>query len=229
MAVSTTHPPRPITLAPRNHSAAAAHQERQRLARELHDAVTQTLFSASLIAEVLPRVWEIDQALARSRLADLRELNRGALAEMRTLLLELRPAALTESALPDLLRQLTEAVRGRSRLHIALEVEGAPPAAGLSPDTQIALYRIAQEALNNVVKHADATNVIVTLAFGAAGVLLSVADDGQGFTIGHDGHPDSFGLSIMRERAFKIGAEFQIESSPGAGTRVTVVAPHVEL
>lgn len=207
---------------------AATHEERQRLARELHDAVTQTLFSASLIAEVLPRVWEKDQALARSRLADLYQLNRGALAEMRTLLLELRPAAITESALPDLLRQLTEAVRGRSQLQVSLRVEGAPPAAGLPPDTQIALYRIAQEALNNVVKHADATKVIVALAFGAAGVLLSVADDGDGFIIDHDGHPDSFGLSIMRERALKIGAELQIESAPGAGTRVTVVAPHAE-
>ncbi|MDX1686785.1 MAG: GAF domain-containing protein [Candidatus Promineifilaceae bacterium] len=208
---------------------AAAHEERQRLARELHDAVTQTLFSASLIAEVLPRVWEKDQALARSRLEDLRELNRGALAEMRTLLLELRPAALAESALSDLLRQLTEAVRGRARLQVALEVEGAPPAGGLPPDVQIALYRIAQEALNNVVKHAEAASVTVTIAFGAAGVLLSVSDDGQGFALGHDdGHSDAFGLAIMRERAVNVGADLQIESAPAAGTRVTVVAPIAE-
>lgn len=210
---------------------AAAHEERQRLARELHDAVTQTLFSASLIAEVLPRVWEKDQALARSRLQDLRELNRGALAEMRTLLLELRPAALTESALPVLLRQLTEAVRGRSRLQVALEVEGAPPAGGLPPDVQIALYRIAQEALNNVVKHAEAVHVTVNVAFGAAGVLLSVVDDGKGFAInteGGAGRSGSFGHSIMRERAARIGAEIQIESAPGAGTRITVVVPLAE-
>lgn len=207
---------------------AAAHEERQRLARELHDAVTQTLFSASLIAEVLPRVWEKDQALAWRRLQELRELSRGALAEMRTLLLELRPAALTESALPDLLRQLTEAARGRSRLQIELEVEGAPPAEGLPAEVQIALYRIAQEALNNIVKHAEASCVEVNLAFGATGVMLAVSDDGKGFDMSRGdgaGRGDSFGLAIMGERATRIGAELQLESAPGAGTRVTVVVP----
>lgn len=207
---------------------AAAHEERQRLARELHDSVTQTLFSASLIADVLPRLWQKDPALARVRLAELAELNRGALAEMRTLLLELRPAALAEAALPDLLRQLVQAVGGRSRLQIAVEVEGAAPDDGLPPEVQVALYRITQEALNNVVKHAEARRANVSLAFGATGVLLGVTDDGQGFEPGVDGdagHPDSFGLSIMRERAAQVGAELQIESAPGAGTRVTVVAP----
>ncbi|HSM56589.1 MAG TPA: GAF domain-containing protein [Candidatus Sulfomarinibacteraceae bacterium] len=207
---------------------AAAHEERQRLARELHDAVTQTLFSATLIADVLPRVWEKDPALGRARLVELSELSRAALAEMRMLLLELRPAALAEGALPDLLRQLVAAVRGRSRLQIALEVDGAPPEEGLPPDVQIALYRITQETLNNVVKHAEAQRVSVTLAFGEAGVLLDVADDGVGFDPGADGiagHGNSFGLSIMRERAAQIGADLEIESAPGAGTRVTVVAP----
>ncbi|MFW5941381.1 MAG: GAF domain-containing protein [Chloroflexota bacterium] len=207
---------------------AAAHEERQRLARELHDSVTQTLFSATLIADVLPRVWEKDPALGQARLEELCELNRGALAEMRALLLELRPAALAEGALPDLLRQLVEAVRGRSRLQIALEVDGAPPEDGLPADVQIALYRITQEALNNVVKHAEAHAVSVTLAFGETGVLLDVADDGSGFDPTVDAiarHGDSFGLSIMRERAAEIGADLDIESAPGAGTRVTVVAP----
>src|SRR5690606_28732001 len=114
---------------------AAAAEERTRLARELHDAVTQTLFSASLIAEVLPRIWERDPAQGRARLEELRELARGALAEMRTLLLELRPAALTESSLCDLLRQLTEAVVGRSRLKVHLEIEGE---GALPPDVQVA-------------------------------------------------------------------------------------------
>ncbi|MBE2223505.1 MAG: GAF domain-containing protein, partial [Anaerolineae bacterium] len=109
--------------------------ERNRLARDLHDAVTQTLFSASLIADVLPRIWERDHDQGRQRLEELRELTRGALAEMRTLLLELRPATLTESSLADLLRQLTQAIGGRSRLPIALSIEGERP---LPPEIQIA-------------------------------------------------------------------------------------------
>ncbi|MDT8305133.1 MAG: GAF domain-containing protein [Anaerolineae bacterium] len=203
---------------------AATQEERQRLARELHDAVTQTLFSASLIAEVLPELWEKDEALARQRLADLHALNRGALAEMRTLLLELRPVALVESNLPELLQQLAAALRGRCQFEVALAVEGTPPAGGLPPEVQVAMYRIAQEALNNIAKHAAASRVEIQLAFGAAGVLLEIADDGRGFDAGA-GRPDSFGLAIMHERAAKIGAELQIESAPGAGTRLSVLVP----
>ena len=98
--------------------------ERSRLARELHDAVTQTLFSASLIAEVLPRLWERDPAEGLRRTAELRQLTRGALAEMRTLLLELRPATLTEVELRDLLRQLCEALTGRARIPVNLQCGG---------------------------------------------------------------------------------------------------------
>lgn len=200
---------------------AAAQEERQRLARELHDAVTQTLFSASLIAEVLPELWERNEPLARQRLADLHALNRGALAEMRTLLLELRPAALVESSLPDLLGQLAAALRSRCQLQVEMSVEGTPPAS-LPPEVQIALYRIAQEALNNIARHANASRVDIHLAFGAAGVLLEIADDGCGFDVGA-GRPDSFGLTIMRERARQIGAELQIDSQPGSGTRISVI------
>jgi nitrate/nitrite-specific signal transduction histidine kinase len=202
--------------------AAAAQEERQRLARELHDAVTQTLFSASLIAEVLPELWAKNEPLARQRLADLHALNRGALAEMRTLLLELRPAALVESSLPDLLGQLAAALRGRCQLQVDLAVDGTPPPTGLVPEVQIALYRIAQEALNNIARHANASRVEIQLAFGAAGVLLEIADDGCGFDTGA-GRPDSFGLAIMRERARQIGVEVQIDSQPGSGTRISVI------
>ncbi len=124
----------------------AAVEERQRLARELHDAVSQTLFSASLSAEVLPRLWERNQDEGRRCLDELHRLTRGALAEMRALLLELRPAALTEVGLGDLLHQLAEAITNRARLPVKLAVDRPCP---LPPDVQVALYRIAQEALNN--------------------------------------------------------------------------------
>ena len=130
----------------------AALRERGRLARDLHDAVTQTLFSASLIAEVLPALWKTDQAEGQQMLCELRGLTRGALAEMRTLLLELRPSALVEANLGDLLRQLAESVSGRAGIPVTVVVDGCPPS-DLPDEVHIAFYRIAQEALNNVMKH----------------------------------------------------------------------------
>ena len=125
--------------------------ERGRIARDLHDAVTQTLFSASLIAEVLPIMWQENQEAGHQRLAELRDLTRGALAEMRTLLLELLPARLIEIDLADLLHQLAEA--SRTRIPVAVQVEGD---AKIPDQVKVAFYRITQEALNNIAKHAQA-------------------------------------------------------------------------
>jgi signal transduction histidine kinase len=210
-------------------------QERNRLARELHDAVTQTLFSASLIAEALPALWERDREMGRERLAMLRQMSRGALAEMRTLLLELRPAAVVETSLEELLRQLGEAVTGRAGVQVAVEVEGS---CELPADLHVALYRIAQEALNNVVKHAKASQVAVSLRCTACvpssssregegpgvKVELVIRDDGRGFAP-DDVSPEHMGLGIMRERAEAVGAQLRIVSQAGQGTQVTVVWP----
>jgi PAS domain S-box-containing protein len=195
--------------------------ERSRLARDLHDAVTQTLFSTSLIADVLPRLWERDRNEARRYLDELRQLTRGALAEMRALLLELRPATLAEVGLGELLRQLTEAITGRARVPITLTVEGQ---CRLPPDVQIAFYRIAQEALNNMARHANANQALVYLHGRADEIELRISDDGQGFD------PSSvalehLGLGIMHERAEAIGAALRIESQPGCGTQITVTWP----
>jgi signal transduction histidine kinase len=197
---------------------AATVAERERLARDLHDAVTQTLFSAGLIAEALPRVWERSPERAREGLEELRQLTRGALAEMRTLLLELRPAALTEKPLGELLGHLTQAMTSRTRVSVTLTVKGD---SSLSPDVQIALYRIAQEALNNVTKHASAAEASVDLHCQPGRVALSIQDDGRGFDPA-DALPDQLGLSIMRERAESIGATLGIRSQPDHGTHVTV-------
>ncbi len=209
--------------------------ERNRLARELHDAVTQTLFSASLIAEILPRLWERHPEEAARRLAELRELTRGALAEMRTLLLELRPTALAEAELGELLRQLAESVTGRARVPVKVQVnherkrKGDEGELGLPLEVKIALYRIAQEALNNVAKHAEATQATVSLrcvmAEGAASgcqyLELCVRDDGRGFDVAQI-PPDHLGVGIMRERAEAIGATLQIASHVGQGTEIIV-------
>lgn len=197
-------------------SAMAA--ERSRLARDLHDAVTQTLFSASLIAEVLPRLWDRDAEQGRARLEELRQLTRGALAEMRTLLLELRPTALTEAPLGDLVRQLTEAITGRARIPVQYSKTGT---CDLPPPVQVALYRITQEALNNVVHHAGAGEIDVELRCSDTRVVLRVRDDGGGFDPASVSS-DHLGVNIMRERAEAIGAAFDLESEVGHGTSITV-------
>lgn len=214
--------------------AQAIVEERSRLARELHDAVTQTLFSASLLADALPDVFDKDPKEGREMLGELRQLNRGALAEMRTLLLELRPSALTEASLEDLLSQLGEAAAGREGIPVRVECECACAAdshPALPADVHIALYRIAQEALNNALRHAHAANISIRLSRSCAGsndaaqgLALTIHDDGRGFDPLFT-PADHFGLGIMTERAESIGANFTIESRPGAGTRVSVVWP----
>ncbi|MCS6773010.1 MAG: PAS domain-containing sensor histidine kinase [Anaerolineae bacterium] len=203
---------------------AAVEAERNRIARDLHDAVTQTLFSVSVIADVLPRIWERNPAEGKRRLEELRQLSRGALAEMRTLLLELRPASLVEASLPDLLRQLSASITSRARVSVEVRING--DASDIPPEIKVSLYRIAQEALNNVAKHSGASKAEVVLTVGAPNgkephIALSVRDDGCGFdpTIAK---PTHLGLNIMRERAAAIGAALRIESQPGKGTLVHV-------
>ena len=209
-------------------------EERQRLARDLHDAVSQTLFSASLAAEVLPQLWERNQAEARHCLQEVRQLTRSALTEMRTLLLELRPEILPKMEFNELLSQLAEAIGNRFRLPLDLAAEKLPP---LPPDVQIALYRISQEALNNIGKHATASRVTVGLRlrelFTAenknlqrAGLELRISDNGQGFDP-QNVSSGSLGLGIMHERAKTIGANLRIESQVGHGTEVIVIWPEL--
>lgn len=202
---------------------AAVLQERQRLARDLHDAVTQILFSASLIAEVLPRIWARDQDKAHRHLEDLRLLTRGALAEMRTLLMELRPVALTEARLGELLQQIADSLMGKLGIPVTLTVRdaGGRQATPVPPDVQTTLYRVAQEALNNVAKHAAASQVAIQLELQRQQVDLAIRDDGKGFDA-HDVTADHLGLGIMRERVAAIGGTLTIESRPGAGTLIHV-------
>jgi two-component system nitrate/nitrite sensor histidine kinase NarX len=219
--------------------ALAALQERQRLARNLHDAVNQSLFSAGLIAEVLPRLWERDPEDARRSLEDLRRLTRGALAEMRELLAELRPSVLTDSSLADLLRQLAYAFTGRTNISASVTSAGEH---ALPADIQVVLYRICQEALNNIAKHARASRVEIDLQYesGAApassflahaaspeeivvgSVEMRIRDDGRGFDPDRPAVSGHYGLDMMRERAEGVGAQLTVTSEPGRGTEVTV-------
>ncbi|MHB8628229.1 MAG: GAF domain-containing sensor histidine kinase [Aggregatilineales bacterium] len=196
----------------------AAIEERQRLARDLHDSVTQTLFSANVIAEMLPQVWNRNPEQMNTNLDELQRLTRGALAEMRTLLVELRPAAPHNTDLTGTLRHLADSVTNRSTLQITLEISDK---GRLAPEVQMTLYRIVQEALNNIIKHASATHVWVQLCTDGERIKLTICDDGRGFKpdVIRTGH---LGLGIMRERAEEIGARFELNSAPGMGTSLIV-------
>ncbi|MBN1954485.1 MAG: GAF domain-containing protein, partial [Anaerolineae bacterium] len=196
---------------------AAAEAERSRLAHDLHDAVSQSIFSASVIAEALPRIWQRQPERAQEGLEQLQLLTRGALGEMRALLYELRPAALVEADLSDLLRQLADAAAGRGYLQVTLTIEGE---CALPAEVKIAFYRIAQEALHNVSKHAQAEEVVVALRCQPGQVILQVRDDGCGFDPARISQ-DRLGLAIMRERAGSIGARLEIATMPDQGTTVT--------
>jgi len=206
-------------LATRRAREQATAEERNRLARDLHDAVSQTLFSASLISEVLPKLWEMNENEGKKRLEEVRQLTRGALAEMRTLLLELRPDSLVEAEFGYLMTQLGESITGRSRVPVTVNVNGS---CVIPVEVKIALYRIAQEALNNVAKHAGASQAKVDLLCRPNRVTMQISDDGHGFAV-RAVQPNSLGLNIMRERAKEIGAILTLKSQPGKGAAVKVV------
>ena len=225
-------------------------EERQRLARELHDSVTQLIFSMTLIAQAIAPAWQRDPAEGERRINRLLELSQSALAEMRALLAELQPAELQPAessggtptpATPDILRLRKEglaAVLCDYAARIAgdsLQVEvdadsyrpsqAGPQAAALDEN----LYRIAQEALNNVVKHAHAAKVDILLTTQNGMTRLRVVDDGRGFTgpIGH-ARPGGLGLRNMRQRAEILGGILRLDNRPGGGTIVEVTIAGIQ-
>jgi signal transduction histidine kinase len=198
----------------------AAGEERSHLARELHDSVTQALFSMTLLTRTIEILLDRDLDAARQQLVVLRDLQREALAEMRALIFELRPGNLQQDGLIHALRTHSAALQGRIGLPIV--VNGEELADRLPIEIEEVLYRIAQEALHNVVKHAAARQVRLELIPDGADVRLRIVDDGRGFdpTAVRDGH---LGLTGMRARAEKIDAEFDVRSRPGEGTTIDVV------
>jgi PAS domain S-box-containing protein len=195
-------------------------EERQRLARELHDAVSQSLFSATTIAQAVPQLQKINPERAYEQLHQVIALNRSAMAEMRTLLLELRPEAIVATKLPDLLSQLLVIVDARQSVKSELRLEGDANTLTLDPEVHLALYRIAQESINNILKHSHASKVIVTLDGQPENVTLKIVDDGNGFDTSQSF--SGIGLVSMRERADGIDAQLDIQSSE-SGTLVNVV------
>lgn len=198
----------------------AALEERQRLARDLHDAVSQTLFSARLTAEMLLRQKQsVHLDTLWTHIEHLTRLVVSALGEMRILLLELRPEGLQNTDLPILLSHLADAIGSRTEAPIQSDIRGGKK---LPVDVKIALYRIAQEALNNTIKHARATEISLKLNLDETGAQLRIEDNGRGFDLQFPGG-GQLGLNIMRERAEEIGATLEIASQVKKGTRVTCI------
>lgn len=218
-------------------------EERRRLARELHDSVTQSVFTVTLIAQSLASAWRRDSAEGERRVARLLELSQSALAELRALLAELRPA---EPETPPQVMQVAEPSRVRIRrdglvpalralchgmardgLRIEVDTSGYVPQ---SPDQEETFFRVVQEALSNVTRHAQAQRVTVRLRVDGAWTRLTVMDDGKGFDRRHAeaeagvlGH--GLGLIGIQERAAALDGLAQVISSPGAGTTVEVILP----
>jgi signal transduction histidine kinase len=163
-------------------------------------------------------VLEQDPDAAQRALTELRWLSQGALAEMRTLLLELRPAMFEKQEIATLLRQLTDGVMAKTRIPVGTTVVGE---CNLPNDVRMTLYRIAQEALNNIIKHAQANEIFLNLRCEPDEVMLSIRDDGCGFDP-NTAASGGMGISIMGERAQAVGAEFDLESKPDQGTKITV-------
>jgi signal transduction histidine kinase len=194
-------------------------EERQALARDLHDAVTQSIYSATLIAEALPAVYQRDPDEGMRNLERLRRLVRAALAEMRTLLFELRPAALQTAPLDVLVERLGDALAGQTDLSVDVHVDEG---LDLPPDVKVVFYRVTQEAFSNVARHARASAVSARVEGAGDTVSLTIVDDGRGFDPAAvpEGH---MGLHIMAERLAGVSAEFSVHSGPGHGTTVTAV------
>jgi signal transduction histidine kinase len=200
--------------------------ERQRIARDLHDSVSQSLFSTTLHVRTAQHALELEKldtdGPVGEELSEIGQLTRGALAEMRALIFELQPGALAEEGLVAALSKQASALSVREGL--AIEVDGPGERLPIGAEVEEQLYRIGQEALANVVKHARASSAMVRIAATDDTVSIEVSDDGRGFDPAAVG-PDHFGLRSMRGRVADLGGRLEITSVPGRGTVLRVEVP----
>lgn len=199
----------------------AASRERAHLAQELHDSVTQALFSMTITAGTARMMLEQGRPGLEAKLDELSALARQALTEMHSLIFELRPRNLAEAGLLPALRKHVAAVQGRTGLVIRLTANGN--LRRLPPPVEEALYRVAQEAIHNVVKHAGASEVHLDIATLGADVRMEIRDDGVGFDPRRGS--DGLGLPGMAARAERLGGRVEVESLPGRGTKICVSIP----
>lgn len=221
---------------------AAAQAERNRLARDLHDSIKQQLYAINVSAAAALARWESDVAGARRAVEDVRRAAQAALAEMAALLQQLRPAPLAAAGLLDALAEQCEALAHRTGARVTLDLGQPADAAAyatavdtgrLTPGAEETIFRICQEALNNIARHARAGQATLRLRVEGEALRLQVTDDGQGFAPSQNGAPGylagraetGYGLAGMRDRAEAIGATLDVRSAPGSGTHVELRVP----
>jgi signal transduction histidine kinase len=202
----------------------AQEAERQRVARELHDATGQSLTAIGLGLRGVSNTLRQDTDKAAGHLRQLEGLVAQALDELQRLIADLRPSHLDDLGLPAALRWYAGEVQGRMPLNITVEIDGEPRP--IEPVANTALFRVAQEALTNVVKHAQATSATVRLSYLSEMVRLQVTDDGCGFDIRTQAQRPAWGLLGMEERATLLGGNVVIQSQPGQGTRIEMTVPY---
>ncbi len=222
----------------RSTGQAAAQAERNRLARDLHDSIKQQLYAINVSAAAALARWESDLAGARGAVEDVRRAAQAALAEMAALLQQLRPAPLAAAGLLDALAEQCEALAHRTGAKVTVDLgqpedaaayTAAVDAGRLAPGAEEAIFRISQEALNNIARHARAGHVTLRLRVEDEALRLAITDDGQGFAVGEnlaaDRSPAGYGLAGMRDRAAAIGAKLDITSTVQQGTQVALAMP----
>jgi PAS domain S-box-containing protein len=199
----------------------AALEERQRLARELHDSVSQALYGISLGAKTARTLLERAPDRAADPLDYVLSLSEAGLAEMRALIFELRPESLEKEGLTAALDKQAAALRARHEIEVEATLCDEPEA---SPEAKETVYRIAQEAFHNTVKHARASNVKLKMKCDSERIGLEISDDGAGFDARGD-FPGHLGLRSMRERASRLGGTLEVDTAPGRGTRIRAQIP----
>jgi signal transduction histidine kinase len=195
----------------------AVAKDRNRLARDLHDSVSQIIFSMRLTADAVRILQQRDPSQVPQQLDKLHELAQSALDQMRTMIHELRPSIVAEHGLVPALRHQVTLMERRHGFKVALDISGQPR---LSEEEAEQIYHVVEEALNNIVKHAGTDRASLSLRAEGNRVLITVADSGTGFSQDDIDKGKNLGLAGMRERLESVGGSLEIESSPGQGTRI---------
>ena len=203
----------------------AQEEERKRVAREIHDGPAQSMANVVLRMEFCEKLMDVDPNKVRGELKELKEIVRNNLQDVRKIIFDLRPMAIDDLGVMPTLKRYIEDFRGKNDIHIGMNFFGKE--SRLEPVLEIALFRLVQEALNNVVKHARASKALVTLEMMPEWVKVCVEDDGAGFILERamTDYGTRFGLISMKERADLLGGVFQIDTAPGQGTRVVFKIP----
>lgn len=203
---------------------AAAIEERQRLARDLHDAVSQQLFALTMMAQATQRMFEQDPSRAKTQLDEITSMALQAQTEMRALLLHLRPVHLSGESLHEGIKTLIDELQEKCQLNFSVELDET---VGLSDGAEEHLFRIVQEALSNILRHAEAEDVQLSLKRKNDQVFLHIRDNGKGFHVDQS-KKTSYGLKTMHERTDELGGTFAIHSKPGEGTYIDIRIPNQE-